>query len=69
MPGGRFRSANPALVKMLGYSSPEELIRETTDMGTQVYADPEVRPRVLDALLAAEGWVPYDEVRWRRKAG
>jgi two-component system, cell cycle sensor histidine kinase and response regulator CckA len=67
--GGRFLAANPALAKMLGYSSPEELIAVIADMTTQIYSDPEVRPQIMDALMKQDGWVHYDEVLWRRKDG
>jgi PAS domain S-box-containing protein len=67
IPGGKFLAANPALVSMLGYSSPEELISNTTDMTTQIYVNPEERPKIMQALLSTDGWVHYDEVLWRRK--
>jgi len=34
---GRFISANPALARILGYQSPEELIESVSDIGKQVY--------------------------------
>ena len=39
-PDGKLLMANPALAKMLGYDSPEDLIYSVTDLATQVYADP-----------------------------
>jgi len=66
---GRFLTANPALAKMLGYSSPEELISATHDMTTQIYADPIIRPQIMDALMKSDGWVHYDKILWRRKDG
>jgi len=38
-PGGRLVSANPALAKMAGYDSPEELINGTTDIMRQLYVN------------------------------
>jgi PAS domain S-box-containing protein len=35
-PEGRYLSANPALARMLGYSSPEELIERISDIGSQM---------------------------------
>ena len=67
--GGRFLAANPALAQMLAYDSPEELVARTADMTTHIYADPEMRPRVLQALMETDGWVHYDDVLWRRKDG
>jgi PAS domain S-box-containing protein len=51
-PDGRYLAANPALARMHGFSSPEELIRERTDISRDAYADPERREefkRVLEA--------------------
>ena len=39
-PEGRFLSANFTLAKMLGYESPEELIKSVKDIFRQLYADP-----------------------------
>jgi two-component system sensor histidine kinase/response regulator len=64
---GRMAEANPALAAMLGYSSPVELTTAIADMTTQLYDDPEVRPRIMAALLDSDGWVHYDDVVWRCK--
>ncbi|OPY61851.1 MAG: Oxygen sensor histidine kinase NreB [Syntrophorhabdaceae bacterium PtaU1.Bin034] len=40
---GRYISANPALARMFGYSSPEEMMGLVNDIGRQQYADPEDR--------------------------
>jgi len=40
-PEGKIFSANPALAKILGYDSPEELMTCITDYTHQVYADPD----------------------------
>jgi adenylate cyclase len=39
-PEGRYITANPALAKIYGYSSPEELMSEVTNIGKQLYVDP-----------------------------
>ncbi|MCX7002014.1 MAG: PAS domain S-box protein, partial [bacterium] len=64
---GRLLTVNPALARMLGYAGPGELIAATTDMTTQIYADPRIRPQIMDALMRADGWVHYAAVVWRRK--
>ncbi len=64
---GRMAEANPALANMLGYSSPDELTTAIADMTTQLYDDPELRPRIMAALLDSDGWVHYDDVVWRCK--
>lgn len=55
-PEGRLLSSNPAHARMLGYSSPEELVSDMTDIGTQVYANPEDRVR-FRKLLDKDGFV------------
>jgi PAS domain S-box-containing protein len=40
---GRFIMCNPALARMLGYETPEELIEDIDDLSTQVFANPEIR--------------------------
>lgn len=37
---GRFLSANPAMARMLGYDSPEQLIAEVSNIGRQVFCNP-----------------------------
>ncbi|HDQ40061.1 MAG TPA: PAS domain S-box protein [Desulfonatronum sp.] len=67
-PEGRYISANPALARMYGYESPEELIESITDIGTQVYADPEDRKEFI-RLLEEHGEVTNHESRFRSKDG
>ena len=42
-PEGAYISANPALARMYGYQSPEELMARVSDIGHVVYVDPERR--------------------------
>ena len=42
-PEGHYLSANPALARIYGYSSPEELISNLTNIGEQLYVDPNRR--------------------------
>jgi PAS domain S-box-containing protein len=39
-PNGRFITANPALARILGYDSPDELLNSRTDIARQHYVDP-----------------------------
>jgi hypothetical protein len=43
------RSSNQVMASMLGFSSPEEVTREVTDIGRQFYDDPERRRDLLAA--------------------
>ncbi len=65
---GRFITANPALARMYGYDSPEELISSVTNIGTQLYYDPKRRLEFL-AELKKEGSIRGFEVKARRKNG
>ena len=49
-PEGSFLSANPALAQILGYSGPEELMAQVTDIGKQIILDPNARPTYLTIL-------------------
>jgi two-component system, cell cycle sensor histidine kinase and response regulator CckA len=63
---GRFVDVNPALVRMLGYSSEEELL--AVDLAADVYGNPEDRARVLE-LGQQTGRISEAEVEWKRKDG
>lgn len=54
-PEGRFIEVNRALAAMLGYDSPEEVIREIHSIPDQVYIDPGLRERIVDEQLAQSG--------------
>ncbi|HEY9608388.1 adenylate/guanylate cyclase domain-containing protein [Allocoleopsis sp.] len=49
-PDGRYLSANPALARMYGYKSPEELIARLTNIARQLYVEPNRRAQFLAAL-------------------
>src|SRR5215468_9404122 len=63
---GRFYYVNPALVRMLGYDSAEELLEK--NIARDVYVDPEDRVRLL-ARYRPMGGVDGARVRWRTKQG
>ncbi|MBM3841022.1 MAG: PAS domain S-box protein [Verrucomicrobia bacterium] len=67
-PEGRFLTANPALARMLGYASPEELMASITDIGQQLYVDPNWR-KVLTRQLAEKGFIKGHEIQAYRKDG
>jgi len=67
-PEGTVLSANQALAHMLGYESPEDLLRCINDDGAQIYADPAQREE-LARRLAEEGSVTGFEARARRRDG
>ena len=55
-PDGRFLRANPALARMFGYESPEELMTSVNDIGRSIYVDPGRRTTFFELL----GW--HDKV-------
>lgn len=58
-PEGVFISANPALAKLYGYDSPEELISSVKDIAEQLYVDRERRREfiaVMEAYPAVSGF-------------
>ena len=67
-PEGRLFSANPAMARMFGYDSPEELIESVHDITTQLYADPTDREELM-RLLNENGEVINYECRGLRRDG
>lgn len=67
-PSGRFLSANPALARLLGYASPEELTGSIYDISTQLYVDPNRRKDCL-RLLEESGEVKNFVSKVRRRDG
>ena len=65
---GRFLTVNPALARMYGYDSPEELINSITDLEGQIYVNPEKRREYI-RNLEEKGEVKGFEVQMRRKDG
>jgi len=67
-PAGRYLNANNHLAKILGYDSPEDLIQSVTDIGTQVYTNPENRDKAM-RLLQKNGFFENFEMQFRHKNG
>ncbi len=65
-PDGRYLSANPALARMFGYDSPEEMIANIHDLAWQTYVHPERREelkRLLEARPSVQG---FEAERFRK---
>jgi PAS domain S-box-containing protein len=65
-PDGHFMSANPALARLYGYSSPEELVNALTDIEHQLYVDPSRREE-FSRLMGEKGEVSGFESQVYRK--
>jgi PAS domain S-box-containing protein len=67
-PDGNYLSLNPAFAHMYGYGSPDEMIREVSDIQKQLYAYDEDREKVKE-LLNTKGVIKNFEVEFNRKDG
>jgi sigma-B regulation protein RsbU (phosphoserine phosphatase) len=67
-PDGHYISANPALARIYGYSSPEELITQLTDIAQQLYVD-EGQREVFIRLMEEHDVVTDFESRVQHRDG
>jgi PAS domain S-box-containing protein len=67
-PEGRYLNANPALARMYGYESPEDLMESVTDIGRQIYVNPEDRDR-FRKRIEERGFIEGNETAHYRKDG
>ena len=65
-PDGRFISANPAMARIFGYASPEELIQNVTDISNQIYVDPAAREELKRRLDGGEKVVDFEAWEYRK---
>ncbi|MBF0371910.1 MAG: PAS domain S-box protein [Alphaproteobacteria bacterium] len=67
-PDGAYIEANPALAALYGYSSPEEMKTQITDIGQQIYVDPRARDE-FKRRINSEGIIRDAEYQLRRRDG
>jgi two-component system, cell cycle sensor histidine kinase and response regulator CckA len=67
-PQGSYLSANPALARMFGFDSPEEMIEKRTDVRSQQYEQSEMHEEFV-SLMRRQGIVQNFEYQARRKDG
>src|SRR5215469_9300279 len=68
-PEGKYLSANPALARIYGYESADELIAALTDIGNQLYVEP-ARRAEFTRLVREEGKViDFESQVYRRDRG
>jgi phosphoserine phosphatase RsbU/P len=65
-PQGQYLSANPALARMYGYDSPEELLVALTDISRQLYVDPARREKFTMAMRCNERIEDFESQIYRR---
>lgn len=65
-PKGQFVDANPALARILGYDSPEDLISSINDLQHQVYVHAEDRIRFMERLRKGENVTDFEAQTYRK---
>lgn len=63
---GRFLMANPAMARILGYDSPEQLISSVTDIQQQLYVNSEDREEIF-SILSEHEVLTEREIKFHRK--
>ena len=67
-PAGSLLNANPALARMMGYDTPEELIRGIGDVTESIYVHPAARAE-YQSLMQRDGMVREFEYQVRQREG
>jgi PAS domain S-box-containing protein len=67
-PTGALLNANPALARMMGYDTPEDLIRSIGDVTQSIYVHPSARVE-YQRLMRRDGMVREFEYQVRRRGG
>lgn len=63
---GRYLSANPALARMYGYSSPEELMSSVCDITRQLYVEPGRREEFVELMQQTDVVTMFESQIYRR---
>ncbi len=63
---GRFISVNPAMTKIFGYDSPEDMINSVTNISQQIHVDSESRKRFIEELTSKESVVKFQAKNLRK---
>lgn len=65
-PEGRYIDANPALAKIYGFRSPQELIGSLNDISQQLYVDPRKRHEFSELILERDQVTNFESQIYRR---
>jgi PAS domain S-box-containing protein len=63
---GRFVAVNPALARMYGYDSPDEMIATVTDIGSQLYVDPGCRDEFIRLMQTQKEVSGFEALVYRK---
>lgn len=67
-PDGHYLEVNPAFARLIGFTTPEELMTTVADIGSELYVDPDERKRFL-VILEDRGVVEGYEIQVRHRSG
>ena len=65
-PDGRFLSVNPAMARMYGYGSPEEMLDSITDISAQIYVEADARDSLHSRLAKGEQIPGFESLEYRK---
>jgi PAS domain S-box-containing protein len=65
-PDGRFINVNPAMARMYGYDSPEEMVQAVTNIASQIYVDPDLRNDIRRRLAEGERISGFETQEYRK---
>lgn len=63
---GHYISANPAIARLYGYNSPEEMMANIIDIGHQLYVDPKRRKEFAAVLREHDAVLEFESQIYRR---
>jgi PAS domain S-box-containing protein len=63
---GKFVAVNPALARMYGYDSPDEMIATITDIGSQLYVDPGRRDEFIRLMRTQKEVTGFEALVYRK---
>jgi PAS domain S-box-containing protein len=69
LPSGKFISVNPAFAQMLGYASPNELLRDINDIGRQIYVGPGRRAEFFALIQRGDEVTDFESEVLRKDGG
>jgi PAS domain S-box-containing protein len=65
-PDGRFISVNPAMARMYGYESPEDMLQSINDISTQIYVEADARESLQNRLANGEQIHGFESLEYRK---